>query len=391
MKKYIVILLALLSSLAQAQDRLLPTSSVSTDEYQQDLDKNLLIGSTPIFMRMPSNMQESALNWDNESSQFISVVARGIIWNFRYYSRKQYEEMDHDSKEYQDYLKYGQPKDPKLEIHRLTAPKEVGQLVKEVMHDAIQTAMPNLFDDGFIRLDGTHYLLYDGEQRAKFRNHMGTRCQELRSVLQTLYKAVEAEDSSAMMNLVPRMKALRTSFRQLYPEDIYDYVRNEVNHSNAKHGYCTAYLHVFRITMQWCDSTELSGDILKDVHNEEAAIKAKAQREKYIKKYGKPLQDLARHLFLETRALESMTTPITLIVHEDKQLHPIMWSRDGRARILLHSSMADPKKLRPLCEQLENLVFHNYHIWDGKQWVVQKQGNGDNDRARQMVTPYLHF
>lgn len=344
----------------QAQDRLIPVNAFTgIKTYDEDLSKYLSDGSYMLALEGDGSMiGEWALNYDRKTRELVSVRARNHIWNWRYY-RHDYEYddeelMKHEMEEREEARK-SRTERPEvvLEKHRLAVPDSVERLIEDALDAAVGAAMPRVYDNGGVTLDGTSYHFISNGKIAKQR-YCGKNCERLAHLMWKLNQAVMEESMDSVQLLLPGLREIKRHFRQLrYPADCYE---PQVQHYySAPQGYevATAELTFFRMTFNLTDTVAVD-PANRNLAYDQVRHKVDSRVDRLVDKYGKSWEELAQRLYVETHVLDKMQHPLCIYVRPDYTT-PTLQRDHGEYKLQVTESQLTPKRIAQLLEGIERL------------------------------------
>ncbi len=208
MKKFLLFAMVCVTLGVQAQDRLVPSTGSTLEGYDADVKTFLSDGTDMLWLVKPSNMAESSMCWSRAKNELISTKAVSIIWSHSLYRDKRRRNPETEA--------------PELEKHRLRIPIEMEEMIEGLLEDAVKTAMFPQDEEREIVLDGTSYEFFSGRCSATHHHGAGERVRELLRVTHLITQAVEHESLDELNAIVPDIKALRTRFREAYPDDVFE-------------------------------------------------------------------------------------------------------------------------------------------------------------------------
>ena len=343
-----------------AQDRLIPVGAFTgIKTYDEDLRKYLSDGSYMLALEGDGSMiGEWALNYDSKTRELVSVRAKNHIWNWRYY-RHDYEYDDEElmkkEMEKREETRRQRAERPEvvLEKHRLAVPDSVERLIEDALDAAVGAAMPRVYDNGGITLDGTSYHFVSNGKIAKQR-YCGKNCERLGRLMWKLNEAVMEESMDSVQLLLPGLREVKRYFRQLrYPADCYE---PQVQHYYTEpQGYevVTAELTFFRMTFNLTDTVAVD-PANRTLAYDRANQKIDGRIDRLVGKYGKGWQELAQRLYLETDILDEMQRPLTIYVRPEYTV-PTLQRDHGEYRLQITESQLSPQRLARLLDGIERL------------------------------------
>lgn len=290
-KTFLLFVMAFFAFSMQAQDRLVPYTKANSelDGYQADVNKYLSDGSHILCLILPSLWPEESLCWDKTTNELISTKAVSVIWDKRIYQGEKRRDSETQK--------------PTLEKHRLRIPQETEDLIEGLLEDAVKNAMYPTVENG-MTLDGTTFRFFSknktkrGSLAAEHYDGAGERVEELIRLTCLIMKAVEEESLEKLNTLIPDIKALRTKFREMYPDDIYEGTEkySEVCYEDGRESQKPT-LRAVDVEIVWTETT------MKGANNEQknrALKKAETRRKAFIQKYGAAYRAFLKRLFVSS-------------------------------------------------------------------------------------------
>lgn len=283
MKKLLLVIMVCMAFTMQAQDRLEPNTGSTLEGYDADVKKFLSDGSNMLWLVMPSNMAESSLCWNQATGELISTKAVSVIWNYNLYKDD-------------NYRRNPETEAPRLEKHRLWVPAETERLIEGLLEDAVKTAMYPQSE--MFAFDGTSYTFFSGRYSATHHHGAGEKVKELLRVTHFINQAVIHENLDELNAIVPDIKALRTKFRESYPDDVFE-GRKWYSGTTYDDGTESAEpkLDAAGVTLVWKETAKKEDSY---EFKNKAEKKAEDRREAFIQQYGTEYGACLKKMFVSS-------------------------------------------------------------------------------------------